>query len=298
MRTVKLVMTLTFKEMLRKRIFVIGTLLSVGLFLVYGLAVGWVMRNFDMGSAIEFGVEKAIARTILGSQLIQVGLYLGSMILAFTAMLATAGAVAGEVETGTILALAAQPVARAGVVLGKFCGSAAFVAGYATMVFIGVLGLNAAAGNPVVFALSTGSVLKGLGLFIFSPVVLVTVILLLSCLLPTIAAGITGILLYGLSLVGNMMESIGYMAMQAGAQNMGALESAGIVTSLIVPVQALGNKMVAELFSATGAGLSLAAPTGIFWGGREPSASMIVYTVIYVAAALWGAITAFKRKLL
>ncbi|MFZ5634117.1 MAG: hypothetical protein ACOY40_14840 [Bacillota bacterium] len=74
------------------------------------------------------------------------------------------------------------------------------------------------------------------------------------------------------------------------------LKNAGIVSSLIMPADALYRKIVHVLLQPAGKPLIALQQMGPFGSLAEPSLWMTVYTLAYVAAAALLAVYAFVRK--
>jgi ABC-type transport system involved in multi-copper enzyme maturation permease subunit len=278
-------MRLSWREMVRKRVFLIALLLSAAFLLAYGLGLHYLFE------ALRDQIDSVFSSaTVFGSQIMQAGLYFGQMVLAFLAITGAVGAIAGEVETGTILGVAAQPIRRRDIVLGKLAGTGLVLIIYSILMFVGIIVLNVTMANPIAVGLEVAPMAGALGLFVLMPLIVLVATFWASSHFPTMAAGIGLILLYGMSMIGNVMETIGKMARVV------ALENIGIVASLLLPVQAVGSTMVRLLFRPAGGGVNLFVSTGIFWGGREPSLLMWGYITLYLTMVVWAAARHFARR--
>lgn len=267
----------TWREMLRRRVLVV-TLLMVAAFLVlYGLAVRQVALH---GSHLD-----PLTMAVVVPQIFSAGLYFGSFIVSFLAVFSALGAVSGEVESGTVYSLVATPVRRAEIVLGKFLGYALAMVVYAALFFLAI--------NAIVrgyTGLSPGGQGGALALFCLQPLVLLAVTVLGSTLLPTLANGILMFMLYAVAMVGGMLEQIGWLL------NVRSLQQIGIVSSLIMPVDALYRKIVYILLAPTANPLEALTQLGPFGARVAPSVWMLVYTIAYLFGAVALAVRNFNRR--
>jgi hypothetical protein len=104
--------------------------------------------------------------------------------------------------------------------------------------------------------------------------------------LPPIATGVAGFMLYGLAFIGGWVEQIG-----AVINNQSAVEI-GIVASLIVPSEAMWKAASYRLQHPL-MGMLGDHP---FAPVSRPSGAMIVYALLYTAAALYASVRAFERR--
>jgi ABC-type transport system involved in multi-copper enzyme maturation permease subunit len=135
---------------------------------------------------------------------------------------------AGEVESGQALAMLARPVRRSAVLLGKWLGLATFGCGYVVMAGLAqILVVRAVVGYwpPAPAA--------GLGLLAAETVVLLTLALLLSSVVSTMASGIVAVGLFGATWVAGVVGGIG------GALGNEGVERVGTVSRILLPTDGL-----------------------------------------------------------
>lgn len=247
------------------------------------LALFWTGVHFA-AEDIEKSQNQALGAMIY-PQLLLFGLYFGGSIVSLLAILSSAGLISSEIENGTIHSIIPKPVRRSEIVLGKFLGQGIFLAVYSAVIFGAVY--------AIIVAL-TGMQLPGIWrpmlLFILQPLVLMSVALLFSTIAGTIASGVAVFMLYAVAVIGGMIEQIGLFI------NNIYLEQAGIVSSLVMPVDALYRKIVNMLLSTANNPIKALQQMGPFGSLAEPSIWMLVYTLGYVMAALWLAVVLFGRR--
>ncbi len=123
-------------------------------------------------------------------------------------------------------------------------------------------------------------------------VVLVSLILLSltvlgSTLLQTMANGVVVFMLYGGALLGGLLEQLG------GILQIQTLVNVGVITSLILPSDVIWRLASSILQPANS--LRLDSPIPIA-AAQAPSQAMVNYAVFYVFALLGLAILSFRRR--
>jgi ABC-type transport system involved in multi-copper enzyme maturation permease subunit len=270
------VVLLTIKEIIRRRILLVTLILAAVFLALYATGVHYGYR--DMVN------HAGPLQNLMAAQFLALGLYFGSFIIAFLAVMAAVGSISGDIENGVILAVVPRPVRRSEIIMGKFLGYGLVLSAFAALFYIAVLVIvrwNTGMSAPVR--------LGALGLFCLQPLVLLAVTLLGTTFLSTLANGVASFMLYSVGFVGGMLEQIGHLA---GSQ---VLVKIGIFSSLVMPVDALYRKIVYNLLSTSEVSFS-AYMLGPFGAGSEPSIWMLVYTVIYLLFFLAMAVRVFSRR--
>lgn len=269
---------LTLREALNKRILVVALLLTAAFLGLY--AVG----TYFAGRELALRAPRVI-RMAAASNLLSAGLYLASFVMSFLAIFTAVGTISAEIDNGLLQVVVPRPVPRRAIVLGKFAGYAALIAVYAVLVFSAVLGIARAFLPAPVEA-----PLPALGLFVLQPIVLLALSLLGSALLSTLANGVAVVLLFGIGLIGGIIEQVGAVAQSE------TLTRIGIVSSLVMPADAIYRKMIHVLYGGAANSLSGMQAMGAVGAQLPPSAAMIVYATLYALAAVYFAVRAFEGR--
>ena len=273
---------LTFREAWRRKV-VVAALVMTGAFLgLYGFAIHLASRDFAQSAGTQFG--PAMYRSIIGVQLLFIGLYPASLIVGLLAVLASAGSIAAELDTGVLCGVLARPIRRWELLLGKFIGTGLMVGTYAAVLFSAVIGLA-----WWLFKAPVTNVPLVLALLVLEPLILLAVTLLGSSRLSTMAAGVTCVAAYGIATVGGLIEQIGAFTKNATMMNI------GVITSLLMPIDAVQRKAMAILQPASALVSGQTGPFGSA-GRATPSNAMLVYTGVYVVVVLWLAMRAFAQR--
>ncbi len=274
---------LTFREAIRRRIVQAGLVLGF-LFLVifsigFHLFTGQIYPNLA-------GPTRSIMMNESYNVLGIAGLYaVAFMALAMGTLLA-ADTLAGEISSGTVQTLVSKPVRRGEIVLGKWLGIAGLVLCYLLVIGSGtILSVWAQTGymlpNP----------LLGLFFIFLECLVIMSVAMLCGSRLSALATGGVVFGLYGISFIGGWVEQIGAMLRNQGSASAAAV-NIGIVSSLIMPSEAMWRRAAYEMQAAISGGFGL-SPFGTV---SVPSLAMIVYTLLYLLACVTLAIRWFGRR--
>lgn len=181
-----------------------------------------VTKEFD-GAQLTSGELRLIASQLLN--LVMFGL---SLIAALGTAFLAGPTVAGEVESGTALAILARPIRRSTVLAGKWLGLIAFGGG-----FVALAGL---AQFVIVYA-TTGywpsDPVTGLALLAFQTAVLLTLGLLFSTLISPMASGVVAVGLFGATWIAGVVGGVG-----RGLGN-DSVAAVGTVSQVLLPTDGL-----------------------------------------------------------
>lgn len=271
-----------FKELTRKRVFLV-TLILTALFLIL-FAFG-VRELAASGGA---GLNSPAERLLNGMVLMVMGLFFAQFLAAFFVLFSAMGTVTGEQESGLLLAVAARPVSRWRLYLSKWLGHAVWIAVYSAILYISVAWtVHSIAGLPLFAA----DLLRGLGLFIWMPLLLLSLTMLGSVYLPMLGNGICAALLYGFALFTGLVEGISIYG-----DTHPAVQKFFLVTSLLLPTDSVYKRSLYEVLGgADWAGMAV-SDLGPFSIPSLPSNMYLLYTVGYVAILLLLGCRAFGRK--
>ncbi|MCL4488829.1 MAG: ABC transporter permease [Chloroflexi bacterium] len=274
---------LTFLEAVRRRILLSAFLLGIAFLVLYSIGF-YTMRNEV--TPVNAGSETiaAVFRGGLDNFLTLAGLYAVNFLAIAMGALVSADTLAGEISSGTIQALVTKPVRRAEIVVGKWLGFAGLLALYLVLMAGGVM--------AVAFVLDgylAPNVAHGIALIYLETLLVMTVTLACSSTLPTLATGGVVFGLYGVAFIGGWVEQFGAILQNQAAVNI------GIVSSLIIPSEALWRRASYEMTPAIGQvlGMSFSGPMTTV---SVPSELMIEYAVVYLVVALALGVRAFATR--
>jgi ABC-type transport system involved in multi-copper enzyme maturation permease subunit len=271
---------LTLHEARRRKIMLAAVVIGVVFLAVYALGLFFIFRS--MVAAEENLIEQ---RAITGL-LVLAGIYVANFLGVASAVLLAVDTLSGEISSGVIETLAAKPVRRSDIVLGKWLGYAAIAAVYLVAMTIGVM---------VIARILTGAsypfdVARALPLMLLQAVVLLSITIAGGTRFSTVTNGIVAFGFYGLAFMGGFVEQIGLVIGNATARDLGT------AVSLISPSDALWRMAMFHLTPEFIRNTNEAPP--MFWSASTPTAAMIVWAVAYVGLALALAVRTFNRRAL
>ena len=273
MSAIRVIAGLTFREAARKKLLWMALAAGAAFLALFGTGLHYQAKDLAAHS------NAVIRRPALESMLM-VGLYATDLLAVLMTVLTSVDTLSGEMDSNTLHALAAKPVYRREILLGKWLGLAAMLTIYVILMIGGITLVANSIGGVRPHHLADGLVLVWLECLL-----MLSVTLLGGTYLSTLTNGVLALGLHGLAFLGGWVE-------QAGA----ALHSpravdVGIVASLIMPTESLWRRAAFEMQSP----LINALGFSPFSTLSVPSRTMIGYAMVYLIAALSLALWRFSR---
>lgn len=222
---------------------------------------------------------------IAGTLLAILGLFTVHLLGGLLALLLSVGAVSSDVDTGTLHAALARPLARWEHLLGRWLALAGIAAVYVVAMSAALLWIASA-----VTGYAPAAPLPALGLLALEAVLLVTLGLLGSTFLSTLANGVVVFSLFALAWLGGIVELVGEFVANDTMVNL------GIAVSLLIPSDAVWRG--ASFYLQPSAVAALLGPQGglPFAGTSAPTTLSVVWAIGYVGVCLVGAFAVFARR--
>ena len=282
MSPISIIIRLTLREALRRKIVLAALLVGAGFLLVYTIGIHIILTNI---SNVVPGTLDSASRNIAQVEGINflslAGLYTVTFLSIAMAALISADALAGEISSGAIQSLVTKPVRRLDIVLGKWLGFAVLLGLYLLLMGGGViLSVLLQAGYAI------PNLVLGMGLIYMEALLVMTVALMCSSRFSALATGAVVFGMYGLAFIGGWVEQFGSFI-----QNQTAVY-VGVVSSLILPSEALWRRASFEMESPL-SGLMGMSPFGTI---SVPSVPMIVYAGVYILVALVVTLRVFSNR--
>jgi Cu-processing system permease protein len=265
----------TFREALHRRVLHGVLLLTAAFLLLYGLGAWLAFRELAVHAP-----NPGFAR-MLGLQYTLLGQNAVSMIGALLAVFLSVGTISSEIDAGTLHSIVPKPLHRRDVLLGKWLGFAAMLSLY---VFL----LSISAGAIVVLfggQWSNDLIIAAVPM-VLQALVLLSLAMLGTTFLPTVANGVMVFGLYATALMSGFVEQLGSIIRNE------AMINVGIAVSLLVPSDAMA-KLSAAILQRDATYIERAGP---FMVNSEPSVWMVAYAVGYMAVVLLAAHLIFTRR--
>lgn len=266
---------ITFREASRKKILWTALLAGLAFLLVFGIGL-----RFQVGDLKNSSVPPFLRYQVVSAMLI-IGLYTVDLLAVVMMTLTSVDAIAGEITSGTIHAIATKPIPRWQILVGKWLGFVLMAAAYVSVIFWGAVAEGYWLGGVV-----TQHPVRG-GLLIFLEcVVALSVTFMFGTWFSTLTSGVITLGLLGVAFMGGWLEQM------SGFTEGSRLAMVGIMTSLVMPSEAIWRRAAFEMESP----LSGALQFSPFADVSIPSTGMIVYAVVYLLIALGIAVYHFSER--
>ncbi|MGO4548555.1 ABC transporter permease [Paenibacillus sp. 2TAB23] len=281
---------LTWKELIRKRVTLMTLIMTILFWIAY-----WFLAGAIAGGEVHVVTSLSLLENFTRSAMIlTLGFFFGAFAVAFLAIFSSVAAITGEAETGVLQSVLARPIKRWKWFMGRWLGFVSYVAIYASLLF---------ASLHVICWVHTGvffrfeELLPSLGLFLAVIPLLVSLTMVGSCYISPLGNGIWMTMLYGMGWLGSMIGRF----MATGRLHINGMETLETLTGLIklvMPADALQQRMLSELFSISElSGLyDLNSELSYFSVNGAASNSLLLYSAVYVAALLAAGLLIMRRK--
>lgn len=279
----------TLNEALSRRLILAGVLISLAYLALF--AIGF---HFAYDKSLE-NSRTTEARLSIGfafAMLTLLGVYVVNYLASFLALFLSVGAISGEIDAGTLHAVLARPIARAEFLAGRWLGYAVMLSVYIVAMTGLVLGIaRAIAGYEV------PDPIHGLLLMLLEGLLLLSLSLLGSTLMSTLANGVIAFTLLGLAWLAGVIEFVGTLLRNAqDTTGSDAMVNTGIVVSLLLPSDALWRGASYYLESPAVATVLSSTRAVPFLSGAPPAPALVMWAVAYVVIVMAGAMVAFNAR--
>jgi ABC-type transport system involved in multi-copper enzyme maturation permease subunit len=268
---------LTFHEARRRKLLWLG--LGMGIVFVALFSTGFYLIYQD--EIANRPNEPAFMADWFSNMFLMAGLYVVNFLVIMVTVLTSVGTLSAEIDSNTIHAIAAKPIRRWEIVLGKWIGHALLLAMYTLVMSVGLV--------TAVYLISgymPPNVIGGLAILLLESAVTLSITMLGSSRLSTLANGVLVFMLYGVSFVGGWVEQIGSLLDSRTAIDI------GIASSLLMPSEALYR------YAA-----GLHQPANPMQGGitpftvtSQPTPAFLIYGLVYLLVTLGATMVIFTRR--
>lgn len=269
---------LTLHEAARRRV-----LFATALFGLVGLALFALGLHFVHREITQEAGQSLVRQRFMLTFFTMAGLYAVNFMMVMTAVLVPVDSISGEIASGVMQTVAAKPVRRSDIVLGKWLAYAIIVAGYLALMAGGILAIT-----RVITGLTPPNVHLGLPLMLLEGLVLMTLSIAGGTRFSTVTNGVIAFGLFGLAFIGGWVEQIGTHAGNETARDIGT------IASLIMPSEAMWQLAAWTMQPTMMRELSMTP----FSPASVPSVAMVAWAAGYVAVVLMLALIGFRRRTL
>jgi ABC-type transport system involved in multi-copper enzyme maturation permease subunit len=263
------------REAARRRIVWVALLAGAAFLSMYGFGLHFALRDIGRG----------VRRTEVPGVLLLFGLFAAHNLIIMIAVLTSVDTLSEEIASGTIHAIAARPLRRWEIVLGKWLGFVVML----TMFVLFMAGGTVAVEYRIARFFPAHFV-SGLALIWLLGVLLITVTFLWGTSFSTLTNGVLTFGLHGVAFIGASVEQFGALAHRPSAVNL------GIIASLLMPSEVLWRRasylmQPAELANGPG-DMALASVATV----SVPSSLMVWYAAVFTLLALLLTLYRFSHR--
>jgi ABC-type transport system involved in multi-copper enzyme maturation permease subunit len=279
MNPVLTIASLTIREAVRRRLVAAFVVISV---VLVGLS-SWGFYKLSHGGFTSGETHAALPGALV------LFMFMFSFMLALSASAIASPAISGEIDSGVLLTMVARPIRRSDVLLGKWLGLTALLAAYTAL----VCGLLVAivywasgyvAPNPAAAA----------AYLLAEGVVLLTLVLLLSTRLPTLAGGVIGIALFGIAWLAGVVGALGTTF------HIGAMHTASVISRYLLPTDGLWHGTIYYLEPSWWIGQQASGPPEVqgdpFFASSAPPWPYLAWAGVWLLLVLVLGLVSFERR--
>jgi Cu-processing system permease protein len=280
----------TLQEAISRRLILAGVLISFGFIGLFTLGFHFA---YDKSLETTTSAETRLALGVAFATLTLFGVYVVNYLASFLALFLSVAAVSGEVDGGTLHAVLARPLRRSEFVIGRWLGYAVMIAIYiVAMTGLVLLVARLIAGYEV------PDPLPAVLLMLLEGVLLLTLSLFGSTIMPTLANGVVVFTLLGLAWLAGIIEFVGrLLANASNSQGSEAMLNIGTTVSLLLPSDALWRGASYYLESPAMLAVFASARGGIpFFSTVPPPPALITWSLAYVVVVLGAAVLSFRAR--
>jgi ABC-type transport system involved in multi-copper enzyme maturation permease subunit len=280
----------TLQEAVSRRLILAGVLISAGYIGLFALGFHFA---YERGVETSSSPEQRLSLGIAFATLTLFGVYVVNYLASFLALFLSVAAVSGEIDSGTLHAVLARPLRRSEFIVGRWLGYAVMIVVYiVAMTGLVLLIARLVAGYEV------PDPLPALALMLLEGVLLLTLSLFGSTLMPTLANGVVVFTMLGLAWLAGIIEFVGRIIAQTqNSSGSDAMLNIGTTVSLILPSDALWRGASYYLQSPAMLSAFGALRAGIpFFSTLPPPAALIWWSLGYVLVLLGGSVLTFRSR--
>jgi ABC-2 type transport system permease protein len=278
------IVRVTLRECLRRRVLVVVVLLTVAFLTLYAVATHFAFSSIN-GAQVRQNGTLVDANALAGATLLGLAMFATLFLGAVLAVFLTFNVVRGDAEQGLLQPIVVRPIGRTVFVAARFGAACALCASYTALVY---------GASVVITGLEGGwwpdrVVLPGVALAA-AVCILAAISLLGSVYLSTIANGIAVLMIYGAGLVSGLLGQIGY------ALPSERLQEIGRDASWALPFDALYQAGLHALTADTSGFTGVIVHLGPLGGAQGAGPLLGVWAVAYAAVVLAATAVGLQRR--
>ncbi len=278
------IVRVTLRECLRRRVLVVVVLLTLAFLALYAVATHFAFSTVNTAQ-VRQGGTLVDANALAGATLLGLAMFATLFLGAVLAVFLTFNVVRGDAEQGLLQPIVVRPIGRTVFVAARFGAACGLCAAYTALVYGACVLITGLEGGwwPDSIVLPGAALAAGV-------CILAAISLLGSVYLSTIANGIAVLMIYGAGLVSGLLGQIGY------ALPSERLQQIGRVASWALPFDALYQAGLHELTADTSGITGVIVHLGPLGGAQGAGPLLCVWAVAYAAVVLAATAVGLQRR--
>lgn len=284
MNGARVIVSVTLRECLRRRVLAVVVLLTLAFLGLYAAATHLAFATLSSARVVQAGAL-VDSHALAGATLLGLAMFATLFLGAVLAVFLTFDAVRGDAEQGLLQPVVVRPIGRTAFVAARYAAACGICAVYAAAVFAAAVVITGLEGGwwPDSFVLP--------GLALVGGVCIVAAISLFgSVYLSTIPNGIAVLMIYGAGLVCGLLGQIGY------ALPSQRLQEIGRDASYALPFDAVYQAGLHSLTANTSGFTGVIVHLGPLGGAQGAGPGLVLWAAAYVAVVLAGTAAGLSRR--
>jgi Cu-processing system permease protein len=284
MKGAGVIVRVTLRECLRRRVLVVVALLTVAFLALYAVATHFAFSTINT-PRVQQGTAFVDAKALAGATLLGLAMFATLFLGAVLAVFLTFNVIRGDAEQGLLQPIVVRPIGRTVFVAARFGAACGLCTAYTAFVYGACVAITGLEGSWWPDSI----VVPGLALAA-GVCVIAAISLLGSVYMSTIANGIAVLMIYGAGLVSGLIGQIGY------ALPSERLQQIGRVASWTLPFDALYQAGLHSLTADTSGITGVIVHLGPLGGAQGASPLLAAWALAYLAAVLAATAVGLTRR--
>ena len=269
----------TFREAARKKVLWMALLAGSAFLALFGTGLHFQLKDFASRT------NPLLARQGVDA-LLMVGLYAVDLLAVVMTVLTSVDTLSGEIDSGTIQAVATKAITRSELLVGKWVGFVGMLTLYVVLMVGGITTLTYLMSLHFLGGVAAHHLLRGISLIWLECVLVLSVTFMFGTSFSTLTNGVLALGMHGIAFIGGWIEQAGALTQSPRAVN------GGIAASLLMPSESLWRRAAFEMQSPVVGAVGFSP----FSNASVPSGAMVGYAGVYLAVVLVLALRGFGRR--
>lgn len=275
MSNIGIIARITLREAARRKIVWTALIAGALLLLIFAIALHLQVVQFQSRPMSPF------VRYQVNAGMLMIGLYMCDLLAVVLTILTSIDTLSGEINSGTIQAIATKPIARWEILAGKFTGFVAMIVPYVAVTFAATIAVAYA-----VTGVLPENAVRGALLITFECIIALSLTFMFGTWFSTLTNGVIVLGLQAVAFLGGWLEQV------SGFSQSHAIVTVGVVSSLIDPAESVWRRAAYEMQTPLAGSLSFSP----FANVSIPSATAMVYAAFFLVAVLAAAVYHFRER--